>query len=99
MGIAMKLRVFLSIFILIFTPCAETKSSAPITSFLPKFEALIDQAMQQKKVPGLAVAIVMDGKVIFMKGFGVREVGRPEPVDIHTVFQIGSASKAITSVL
>lgn len=95
----MKLRVFLLLLILILTAPAETKSTTPAISFLPKFEALINQAMQQKKVPGLAVAIVMDGKVIFMKGFGVREVGRPEPVDTHTVFQIGSASKAITSVL
>ncbi|MBX9785873.1 MAG: beta-lactamase family protein [Alphaproteobacteria bacterium] len=89
---------FLLMIVILVIP-AETKSTAPATFFLPKFEALIDQAMQEKKVPGLAVAIVMDGKIIFMKGFGVREVGRPEPVDTHTVFQIGSASKAITSVL
>ena len=95
----MKLRVFLSFLILILATPAETKPVPPATSFLPKFETLIHQAMQEKKVPGLAVAIVMDGKVIFMKGFGVREVGRPEPIDTHTVFQIGSASKAITSVL
>ena len=99
MGTAMKLRVFLSLLILILATPAETKSPPPVTSFLPKFEALIHKAMQQENVPGMAVAIVMDGKVIFMKGFGVREVGTQEPVDTHTVFQIGSASKAITSVL
>jgi beta-lactamase class C len=96
MGAAMKLRVFLSFLILILATPAETK---PVPSFLPKFETLIHQAMQEKKVPGLAVAIIMDGKVIFMKGFGVREIGHLEPVDTHTVFQVGSASKAITSVL
>lgn len=99
MSAAMKLRFFLSFLILILATPAQTKPTTPATSFLPKFETLIHQAMQQKKVPGMAVAIVMDGKVIFMKGFGVREIGRPEPVDTHTVFQIGSASKAITSVL
>jgi len=71
----------------------------PVSIILPKFEAFIHKAMQQKKTPGLAVAIVRDGKVIFMKGFGVRTVGCRDPVDIHTVFQIGSTSKAITSVL
>lgn len=95
----MKLRIFLSFLILVLATSAETKPVPLATSFLPKFETLIHQAMQEKKVPGLAVAIVMDGKIIFMKGFGVREVMRPEPVDTHTVFQIGSASKAITSVL
>jgi beta-lactamase class C len=92
-------HVFLSFFMIIVPARAETNLVTSATSFLPKFEALIHKAMQQKKAPGLAVAIVVDGKVIFMKGFGVREVGRPEPVDIHTVFQIGSASKPITSVL
>ena len=92
----MKLRIFLSFLMVVLATRAETK---PATSFLPKFEVLIHKAMQQKKAPGLAVAIVMDGKVIFMKGFGVRDVEHLEPVDIHTVFQIGSASKALTSVL
>lgn len=95
----MKLRVFLSILIVILATPFEIGSAASTTSFVPKFEGLIHKAMQEKKVPGLAVAIVMDGKIIFMKGFGVREVGCPEPVDTRTVFQIGSASKAITSVL
>jgi beta-lactamase class C len=95
----MKLRILLLFLMLILATRAETTSISSPTSFLPKFEALIYKTMQEKKVPGLAVAIVMDGKIIFMKGFGVREVGRPETVDTHTVFQIGSASKAITSVL
>lgn len=95
----MKLRVLFLFFTVILTAHAKTGTVNSTASFLSKFEALIHKAMQQKKVPGLAVAIVMDGKVIFMKGFGVRTVGRPEPVDTHTVFQIGSASKAITSVL
>lgn len=95
----MKLRIFASLFIFLLATCVETKSATPISSHLSKFETLIHKSMKQRKVPGLAVAIVMDGKVIFMKGFGVREVGHSEPVNTHTIFQIGSASKAITSVL
>lgn len=95
----MTLRILLLCLMVILATRAETTSISPTTSFLPKFETLIHKTMQEKKLPGLAVAIVRDGKIIFMKGFGVREVGRPEPVDTHTVFQIGSASKAITSVL
>lgn len=88
-----KILISLLLFIL------STNTHASSIAFLPKFEALVQKTMQQKKVPGLAVAIVVEGQIVFMKGFGVRTVGNSEPVDIHTVFQIGSASKAITSVL
>lgn len=95
----MSLRAIFSLFMVILAVPAHAGPKNSITSFLPKFEALIHKSMELKKTPGLSVAIVKDGKIIFMKGFGVRTAGRPEPVDIHTVFQIGSASKAITSVL
>ncbi len=45
------------------------------------------------------MAIVKDNKTIYLKGFGVREVGRPEPVDVHTVFRLSSLSKAFASTL
>lgn len=95
----MRLRVILPFFMIIFGSSIHAGPTNSITYLLPKFEALIHKAMELKKTPGLAVAIVKDGKIIFMKGFGVRTIGRPELIDIHTVFQIGSASKAITSVL
>jgi beta-lactamase class C len=47
----------------------------------------------------MAVAVVSKGKIIYMKGFGVRAIGRPEPVNLATRFQIGSISKAISSTL
>src|SRR4051812_3295867 len=96
-----RMRFIIALLLIISNVQATTSTPSPssITHLLPPFEALIHKAMQQKKVPGLAIAIVKDGKVVYMKGFGVRTVGRPDPVNIHTVFQIGSASKAITSVL
>ncbi|HEX3889160.1 MAG TPA: serine hydrolase [Phenylobacterium sp.] len=47
-------------------------------------------------VPGMSVAIVKDGKVLFAKGYGVRAVGKPETVDAQTLFGIGSNTKAFT---
>ena len=53
--------------------------------------------IQQKfDVPGLSVAIVKDGAVLFAKGYGVRAVGKPEKVDADTLFGIGSNTKAFT---
>ena len=55
------------------------------------------KAGQEWKVPGFAVAIVKDDKVVFVKGYGVRQLGKPEVVDKDTVFAIGSNTKAFTS--
>jgi len=48
-------------------------------------------------VPGMAAAIVRDGKVVHSKGYGVREIGKPEPVTPQTVFAIASCTKAFTA--
>src|SRR5215208_2364298 len=48
-------------------------------------------------VPGFSVAIVKDDRVVFVKGYGVRELGKPEPVDKETLFAVASNTKAFTS--
>lgn len=60
-------------------------------------DAYIERAMQDWAVAGLAVAIVRGDSVIYARGFGVREVGKPERVDERTLFAIGSNTKAITA--
>ncbi len=62
-----------------------------------RIEALVTEAMKQWEVPGLGLAIVENGKVVLLKGYGVRRLGRPEPVDGQTVFSIGSSTKAFAS--
>ncbi|HEX2715287.1 MAG TPA: serine hydrolase [Candidatus Acidoferrales bacterium] len=49
------------------------------------------------EVPGLSVAIVKDGRVVLAKGYGVRKLGSPTPVDENTLFGIGSNTKAFTA--
>ena len=48
-------------------------------------------------MPGIALAIVKDDKVVFAKGYGVREMGKSEKVDENTLFAIASNSKAFTT--
>ncbi|HET7570886.1 MAG TPA: serine hydrolase [Gammaproteobacteria bacterium] len=57
----------------------------------------IGHAMKTWQVPGLAIGIVKDGRIVMAEGFGVRELGAPAPVDCHTTFAIGSNSKAFTA--
>ena len=47
----------------------------------------------------MAIAVVHDDAVVYAKGFGVKQLGASVPVDTHTLFQIGSTSKAFTSTL
>jgi CubicO group peptidase (beta-lactamase class C family) len=57
----------------------------------------IEKARVAWEVPGIGVTIVHDGKVVVAKGYGVRRLGSPEPVDAHTLFDIASISKSFTS--
>lgn len=63
------------------------------------YDAYVTKAMADFKVPGLAIAVVRNDSVIFMKGYGTRTLGKSEPVDANTVFAIGSVSKAFTATL
>ena len=53
--------------------------------------------MKTFEVPGLALAIVKDGKVVVAKGYGVRKLGEPAPVDAQTLFGIASNTKVFTA--
>jgi len=57
---------------------ATPGNRASIDSLFPQLEDYIRDGMQKTGVPGVAVAIVYQDKVVYMKGFGVREAGRPD---------------------
>ena len=60
-------------------------------------DAYVAASMKTFLVPGMAVAIVKDGKMVVAKGYGVRKLGDPTPVDEFTLFGIGSNTKAFTT--
>jgi CubicO group peptidase (beta-lactamase class C family) len=59
-------------------------------------DVYIQREMKNWDIPGAAVCIVKDGKIVAMKGYGVREKGKKEPVDENTLFIIASNTKAMT---
>jgi len=63
----------------------------------PDLDEYVSASMKTFDVPGMAVAIVKDGKILFAKGYGVRKLGDPAPVDEFTMFGIGSNTKAFTT--
>lgn len=65
-----------------------------VERLVPEIEAYVAKAMKAWKAPGVAVGIVAGDKLVYAKGFGVKQVGSNEPVDADTLFQIGSTTKA-----
>ena len=61
------------------------------------FDDYVVRSMAAWRIPGVAVAVVRNDSVVLLRGYGVRTLGKPEPVDAHTLFAIGSSSKAFTA--
>lgn len=66
---------------------------------IAQLSAFIESAREQLGVPGVALGLLQDGKVVFAGGFGVRELGKPERVDGDTLFQVASNTKPLTTLL
>jgi beta-lactamase class C len=64
-----------------------------------RFEAMAQAMVADGRVPGLAMAIVKDGRIVSARGYGVTDVDRPEQVDAHTVFRLASLSKAFAGTV
>jgi len=82
----------LALALVVRAPMARAQEAPP-----KEFDDYINKAIKEWEVPGLAIAIVKNDKVVFAKGYGVRKLGDPTPVDEKTMFAIGSASKAFTA--
>jgi CubicO group peptidase (beta-lactamase class C family) len=61
------------------------------------FDDYVDKALREWEVPGLAIAIVKDDRIVLAKGYGVRKLGDPATVNERTLFAIGSSSKSFTA--
>lgn len=64
---------------------------------LQGFDAYVQKSMAEWQVPGLAVAVIKNDQVVFLKGYGLREAGKGALVDERTVFPLASVSKSFTA--
>jgi CubicO group peptidase (beta-lactamase class C family) len=74
----------------------EKPAAPPAKPGLGDFDDFVNQALKDWKVPGVAVAVVQDGKVILLKGYGYRDLEKQLPVTPNTLFAIGSITKSFT---
>lgn len=78
-------------------PAVATSQTQPTEARLKEFNEYAEKAGKDWRVPGFSIAIVKDDKVIFARGFGIRELGKFGEVDEHTLFAIASNTKAFTA--
>ncbi|MDB5131869.1 MAG: pbpE 2 [Mucilaginibacter sp.] len=93
----MKKIVFL---VTVFIVCATQTYAQHIdrSKFIKdSLDYYVNRALTNWRVPGAAVCIVKDGKVVMMKAYGIKELGLANKVDINTLFMIGSNTKAFTA--
>jgi CubicO group peptidase (beta-lactamase class C family) len=91
------LKRFVIFFIALTSSLASAQSPASLTAPPADLDAYVASSMKTFDVPGMAVAIVKDGKIVVAKGYGVRRLGDSTPVDEFTMFGIGSNTKAFTT--
>jgi CubicO group peptidase (beta-lactamase class C family) len=61
--------------------------------------SFVETSMRELDVPGAGLALIDHGKIVFEGGLGVRELGKPAPVDAHTLFMIASNTKGLSTLL
>jgi CubicO group peptidase (beta-lactamase class C family) len=83
----------LSVVLILFCAASLRAQNAPTADL----DSYVARAMKAFDVPGLSVGIVKDGKVVVVKGYGVRKLEESAPIDENTLFGIGSNTKAFTS--
>jgi CubicO group peptidase (beta-lactamase class C family) len=90
---------FLLAFSVAGVPARNAVAQAPVAAPARAYDldADVNRVLKLFDVPGVAIAIVKDGKVLATRGFGVRKLGEAAPVDGKTMFEIASNSKAFTA--
>ena len=91
------MKICFAFLILFFVACFTSNAQSPAPSFIvDSLDNYINTGLADWQIPGLAIAIIKDGKTVVMKGYGVSDVTTKEPVDENTLFQIASNSKLFT---
>src|SRR5690606_41833151 len=82
-------RGWLTLLAVLFLPATLAAQQAPPPE-LRHIEAFIERGMKDWAIPGLAVAVVKDDQLVWARGFGVRRLGDPTPVDENTHLHVAS---------
>lgn len=91
-------RFFVTLFTCLCLSIIATAQSTERSKFITdSLDQYINRALTNWRIPGVAVCIVKDDRIVLMKGYGIKELGLPDRVDENTLFMIGSNTKAFTA--
>jgi len=76
---------------------AASRGSVPVGQALTVFDDIMNEALKARGIPGGALAIAKDGKLLVARGYGVANAQSREPVTLETLFSIASVSKTVTT--
>ena len=115
MSLSRKCGILAALLFVAVTPAAAQEHPNPISSpsgngaaiakhrldpdRVAALRAFVELGMAELGIPGLAVAVVDQGEIVLEAGFGVRALGRADPVDAHTLFMIGSSTKSLVTLM
>ncbi len=78
-----------------FSPLSDKAKRAQ--TILEGFDPIVEKALKDYLIPGVAIGVVVDGHIVYTKGFGFRDVEKKHPMTIDTMLPIGSCTKAFTT--
>lgn len=78
---------------------SERKTKKFTQADAAELDRFITQSIDALKIPGTAVAVVQDGKLVYRKGFGLKRLGSQEKIEPDTLFMIGSTTKPLTTLM
>ena len=90
--------IYLSAFLLLLLPVAALSQEVNQAQPFLGFSELVEDLMFKWQIPGMAIGVVRDGEIIYLEGFGYRDLDNKLPVTPKTIFGIGSISKSFTSL-
>ncbi|MEJ2350138.1 MAG: serine hydrolase, partial [Anaerolineales bacterium] len=73
--------------------------SEPLEVIVADLESFIPEYMRQEDIPGVAIALIRDGEVVWTEGFGVTNALTRQPVTAETLFEVASKSKVVTAYI
>jgi len=93
----MRFAILLAASLLFHLVSNAQKNNTSAAKTIAGFDAYINQALPRWQTPGISVTVVKDGQIIFKKGYGLRELGKPAPYTTATLSTCASTTKAMTA--
>src|SRR5437773_6241339 len=93
----LRRSLFVSLFTAASLVCGYSVAPAAVNDPVAELDAFMTRTLKEYQVPGAAIAVVRDGKVALLKGYGLRNVTKPGAVDENTIFQLASVTKTLTA--